>query len=147
MIIKTLINEKYTTPEIHILNDSMNENVESLAERISSVVNDDIAAIAPNGDKCMISGFDIVRFYAEGAKVVADSNGQKYGIPKKLYELEENLDPKLFFRISKSEIINLKKIRRLDMSITGTIKVIMKDDSESYTSRRNVAKLKQVLNL
>lgn len=147
MIIKTLINEKYTTPEIHILNDSMNETVESLAERISSVVNDDIAAIAPNGDKCMISGFDIVRFYAEGAKVVADSNGQKYGIPKKLYELEENLDPKLFFRISKSEIINLKKIRRLDMSITGTIKVIMKDDSESYTSRRNVAKLKQVLNL
>ena len=46
-----------------------------------------------------------------------------------------------------TEIINLKKIRRLDMSITGTIKVIMKDDSESYTSRRNVAKLKQVLNL
>lgn len=147
MIIKTLINEKYTTPEIHILNDSLNETVESLAERISMAVNDDIAAIAPNGDKCMISGFDIVRFYADGAKVMADANNQKYSIPKKLYELEENLDPKLFFRISKSEIINLKKIRRLDMSITGTIKVIMKDDSESYTSRRNVAKLKQVLNL
>ena len=147
MIIKTLINEKYTTPEIHILNDSMNENVEALAQRISSVVNDDIAAIAANGDKCMISGFDIVRFYADGSKVMADANGQKYGINQKLYELEEDLDPKLFFRISKSEIINLKKIRRLDMSITGTIKVIMKDDSESYTSRRNVAKLKQVLNL
>lgn len=147
MIIKTLINEKYTTPEIHILNDSLNETVESLAERISMAVNDDIAAIAPNGDKCMISGFDIVRFYADGTKVMADANNQKYSIPKKLYELEESLDPKLFFRISKSEIINLKKIRRLDMSITGTIKVIMKDDSESYTSRRNVAKLKQVLNL
>ncbi len=147
MIIKTLINEKYTTPEIHILNNSLNETVESLVERISSVVNDDIAAIASNGDKCMISGFDIVRFYADGPKVMADANGQKYNIPQKLYELEEGLDSKLFFRISKSEIINLKKIRRLDMSITGTIKVIMKDDSESYTSRRNVAKLKQVLNL
>lgn len=147
MIIKTLIDAKYHDPEIHILSDSKSEAVETLAERIAVAVNDDIAAIAPNGDKCMISGFDIVRFYADGAKVMADANGQKYSIARKLYELEADLDSKLFFRISKSEIINLKRIKRLDMSITGTIKVIMKDGSESYTSRRNVAKLKQVLGL
>ena len=147
MIIKTLINEKYTTPEIHILNASRDENIEALARRIREVVNDDISVLAPGGDKCMISGFDIVRFYAEGSKIMVDANGQKYSIPQKLYELEENLDSKLFFRISKSEIINLKKIQRLDMNIAGTIKIIMKDNSESYTSRRNVAKLKQVLNL
>lgn len=39
----------------------------------------------------------------------------------------------------------LKKIRSLDVSLTGTIKVIMKNGYETYTSRRNVAKLKELL--
>jgi len=76
----------------------------------------------------------------QGAKEV-------YSIQEKLYELEERLDEGQFFRISKSEIVNLKKIKRLDLSITGTIKVILSDGTESYTSRRNVTKLKQILGI
>jgi DNA-binding LytR/AlgR family response regulator len=70
-----------------------------------------------------------------------------YVVQEKLYELEERLDAGQFFRISKSEIVNLKKIKRLDMSITGTIKVILSDGTETYTSRRNVTKLKQCLGI
>lgn len=61
--------------------------------------------------------------------------------------MEDDLNEKLFFRSSKSEIINLKQIQRLDMSLSGTIRVIMKDGSETYTSRRNVVKLKKVLGI
>ena len=57
------------------------------------------------------------------------------------------MDEGQFFRISKSEIVNLKKIRRLDMSVTGTIKVILSDGTETYTSRRNVTKLKNCLGI
>ena len=57
------------------------------------------------------------------------------------------MDEKRFLRISKSEIINLRKIERLDMSITGTIKVVLTDGTETFTSRRNVTKLKKSLGI
>ena len=90
---------------------------------------------------------DILRFYTENQKVIAQGTAGIYSIQEKLYELEERLDAEQFFRISKSEIVNLKKIKRLDMSITGTIKVLLSDGTETYTSRRNVTKLKQILGI
>jgi DNA-binding LytR/AlgR family response regulator len=39
----------------------------------------------------------------------------------------------------------VKKIKSLDMSVTGTIRVIMKNDYETYVSRRNVARIKERL--
>ena len=79
-------------------------------------------------------------------KFARDEKGL-YSISKKLYELETDLDEKRFLRISKSEIINLRKIERLDMSITGTIKVVLTDGTETFTSRRNVTKLKKSLGI
>lgn len=45
----------------------------------------------------------------------------EYAIRYRLYELEEVLDKKQFLRISNSEIVNVKKIRDIDLSITGRI--------------------------
>ena len=50
-----------------------------------------------------------------------------------------------FVRISRSEIINIKKIGKLDMSLTGTIRIQMKNGYSTFVSRRNVAKLKKLL--
>lgn len=66
---------------------------------------------------------------------------------KKLYELESQLDKRQFIRISKSEIVNIRKIKKLDISHAGTIKVALMDGTETYTSRRNVSKLKAVLGI
>lgn len=62
-----------------------------------------------------------------------------------MYELEEELEESVFIRISKAEIINIRKIKRVDMNTIGTIKVIMRDGTETYTSRRNVTRLKKAL--
>ena len=61
------------------------------------------------------------------------------------WKIEEEYEKLCFVRISKSEIVNYKKIKSLDMSLTGTIKVIMKNGYETYSSRRNVSKLKELL--
>ena len=90
---------------------------------------------------------DVLRFYTENQKVMVQDAAGVYSVQEKLYELEERLDATQFFRISKSEIVNLKKIKRLDMSLTGTIKVILSDGTETYTSRRNVTRLKQCLGI
>ena len=147
MLVKAVINDKYTNTEVHVCKDTSDEEVKNLINEISQMVNGELVAQAENGDREILNRLDIVRFYADNQKVAADVAGKRYTIAKKLYELEGELDEKIFFRISKSEIINLKKIQKLDMSFTGTIKIVMKDNSESYTSRRNVVKLKKVLGL
>ena len=62
-------------------------------------------------------------------------------------ELEEILDSDSFVRISNSEIVNVKKIIRLDTSITGTIRMYMKGDTQTFVSRRYVSRIKKTLKL
>lgn len=69
----------------------------------------------------------------------------RYVVQKKLYELETELGDANFIRISKSEIVNIHKIKSLDLSITGTIRLVMKTGYETYVSRRNVSKIKEKL--
>ena len=147
MQVKSVINEKYEEVEIHVCNYEADDTVRELVSEISNFVNPGFSVQKQNGDKVVINENNVISFYSEGQRVLARVEGESYIVHKKLYELEQDLDKKLFFRASKSEIINLKKIQRLDLGITGTIKVIMKDGSETFTSRRNVAKLKQVLGI
>ena len=145
MQVKAIVNEKYEETEIHVCNHEADDVLRELVKDISAFVNQDILAQAQNGDRTMLNQKDVISFYSEGQRVMAKTVSGSFVVYKKLYELEQELDEKQFTRISKSEIINIQKIKKLDMSLAGTIRVIMKDGSESYTSRRNVAKLKKVL--
>ena len=59
--------------------------------------------------------------------------------------MEERLDSGMFVRISNSEIVNIEQIEKLDMSHAGTIKMYLKNQDETYVSRRYVSKIKEVL--
>ena len=85
--------------------------------------------------------------YAASGKVYAVTEQKEYILRMRLYEAEKRLNKKIFVRISQSEIINLKKVKRFDLSFTGTIGVQLSDDTTSYASRRYVAKIKQWLEM
>lgn len=147
MKVRARIDKSFETPEIQVCNYELNQQVKQLVEDISAFVNEGITGTDIRGEKIMVPTRDILRIYTENQKVMVQDAKGIYSTQEKLYELEKRLDEGQFFRISKSEIVNLKKIRRLDMSITGTIKVILSDGTETYTSRRNVTKLKQILGI
>ena len=83
---------------------------------------------------------DILRCYGEEKGVKCQTSGR-------LYELEGRLDRHTFVRISHSEIISLRKITALDLSLTGTIRVTLEGGAVSYVSRRYVRKIKEALGL
>lgn len=147
MRVRARIDKNFEEPEIQICYSELNPQVKQLVEDISAFVNEGIAGTDFRGEKVMIPLRDVLRFYTENQKIMVQDTKGIYCIQEKLYELEERLDAGQFFRISKSEIVNLKKIKRLDMSVTGTIKVILTDGTATYTSRRNVTKLKQCLGI
>lgn len=147
MRVRARIDKNLDMVEILVCSNELTPQVKALVEDISAFVNEGISGTDFRGEKVMIPLRDILRFYSENQKVIARDMEGSYVVQEKLYELEERLDAGQFFRISKSEIVNLKKIKRLDMSITGTIKVTLSDGTETYTSRRNVTKLKQCLGI
>ena len=71
-----------------------------------------------------------------------------YETALRLYELEERLNPGVFVRISHSEIVNLKQVTALDLSLAGTIKMTLAGGAAvCWVSRRYVPKIKQALGL
>lgn len=92
---------------------------------------------------------DVLRFFAQDKGVFAQhADGQTYTVRTRLYELEELLDGHTFVRISHSEIVNLKQVSALDLSLNGTIKMTLAGGAAvCYASRRYVKKIKQALGL
>lgn len=66
---------------------------------------------------------------------------------KRLYELEELLDEKTFFRASKSVIVNLNKITKLKPEVTRNILATLTNGEVIVISRRNVKALKELIGL
>ena len=145
MKVREYIDKRFSEIELFVCYQESNEQVKNLVKKLENSVNLNIMGTDFRGDKCKIAIGDVVRFYAEGTKVIAEAKKELYTISYKLYELEAKLDEKHFTRISKSEIVNIQKIVKLDLSYAGTIKVILDNGTETYTSRRNVKKLKEIL--
>lgn len=95
----------------------------------------------------ILSPPDIIRVYTEGGKVLAVTDKGVYTLRLRLYEAEERLEREGFIRISNAELVNLKKTMRFDLSLAGTICVLLADGTVSYASRRYVPKIKKFLGI
>ncbi|WP_298025094.1 LytTR family DNA-binding domain-containing protein [uncultured Dysosmobacter sp.] len=88
----------------------------------------------------------ILRFYGEEKEVRVQTLDGTYTVRQRLYELEALLDRR-FVRISHSEIVNLRQVTALDLSLTGTIRMTLTGGTVTYASRRYVKKIKEALGL
>lgn len=65
----------------------------------------------------------------------------------RIYELEEMLSEQDFIRTSKSQIMNIKKMKSLEPQLNRTILVTMDNDECLYISRRYVKGMKEKLGI
>ena len=100
---------------------------------------DDIAKI--------VNVTDVFRIYMGNQKAYIQTHQGEYAIRYRLYELEAALDKKQFLRISNSEIVNIKKIRDIDLSIIGRICIRFLNNTQTYVSRRYIPKIKKSLGI
>ena len=146
MQIEIKIDENCTEPKITIVTnkvtDEVNEIMKKLAgeqtQMIAGFKDEQVTVLEPN---------QIYRIYASNGRVYAETELQKFVIRLRLYEVEQRLANNSFVRISNSEIINIKKVRGLDLSFTGTICVSLSNGTVTYVSRRYVTKIKQLLGI
>lgn len=146
MHIEVKIDSACIEPRVIILTERMSEEVGRIIERLSQ---EEVGLITGQrqGALYIIEQQDIVRIYAQSGEVIAVTGEGEFSLRQRLYALEEMLDRRSFVRISNSEIINLKKVKRFDLSISGTVCVEFADGSTAFASRRYVSKIKQILGL
>lgn len=93
-----------------------------------------------------ISPSDIYYFEAVDKKTFIYCEADVYESKHKLYELED-LAMDDFFRISKSVIVNLSKIKSLIPSLSGRVEAILINKERVIISRQYVSELKKALGM
>lgn len=146
MKIEIKIDKECTEPRIIIVTDKMTDEIQFAVQKLSA---EQLGKIAGYRDDTaeILEPEDVIRFYAESGKVVAETAVGLFTIRLRLYELEQRLDPKTFVRISHSEIVNLGKVKKFDLSFAGTICVSLSNGTTTFVSRRYVGKIKKILGL
>ena len=146
MQVEIKIDDNCIEPKVIIITDKVTDEINDILNMLSSKTPEVITGFY-NDLAEILSPDDIIRIYAEDGKIFASVNSKEYILRQRLYELEEQLNKYSFVRISNSEIINLKKVRNFDLSLSGTICVTLSDGTVTYVSRRYVSKIKKVLGL
>lgn len=146
MRVEFQIDSDCTEPHVIIRAASMTDEVVDAMKRLSASSPDVICGFFADALE-IIDPDDIYNIYTQAGKLYAVTDKGEYALRMRLYEVMDRLDKSRFVRISNSEIVNLKKVRNFDLSISGTICVKLNNGSSTYVSRRYVAKIKQTLGI
>ena len=133
-------------PYVVIHTDKMSEEISKLAQDISEYASGG-RIIGNVEDTMMILQADSISVISvENEKVYVTSDGVKYRVGKRMYELLETLG-RDFMQVSKSAAINLKFLKSVEPFMNGVMVLNMKDGEKEYISRKYVPKLKEYLGI
>ncbi len=96
---------------------------------------------------CLVNSFDILYFESVDNRTFLYTKDDVMEVKQRLYELEMILSDKDFIRISKSQIVNINKIRSLKPEINRTILVTMCNGEQLYISRKYVPAIRNMLSI
>lgn len=94
---------------------------------------------------CFVEVGDVLYFETVDNRVFLYTEENVMEIKQRLYELESILPDKDFVRISKSQIVNINRIKTLKPEINRTILATMCNGEQLYISRKYVKEFRSVL--
>ncbi len=100
-----------------------------------------------DGKIILVEKKDILFFESVDDKVFAYTLEDALETKFKLYELEQILPAKTFFRANKAVIVNINKIKSLSPAFGGRFEAVLKNGYKVIISRNYVPKLKELLGL
>lgn len=130
--------------EIIIRAKEQNEEVEKILNLIGSETSENISCQVLSTEK-MIDKKDIIIISKEGRFLIVKTVNGEYVLNEPMYKVEEKLDKVWFIKISQSEIVNLKYVKKWELVSGGIIKIELINGIFSYTSRRYAVLIREVL--
>ncbi|HHX70116.1 MAG: LytTR family DNA-binding domain-containing protein [Bacilli bacterium] len=96
-------------------------------------------------DQQLIDMNDIIILSKSGRFISVKTINGEYVVSEPLYQIEPKLNPTWFVKISQSEIVNLKYVKKWSLEGGGIIKIEMINNIKSYTSRRYTKTIRVIL--
>ena len=87
----------------------------------------------------------IVLISVDNKKLKVTAEGGTYWMKMTLSDIEAALNPSMFLRVSRYDIVNLQKVERFDFSVAGTLRIELSDGQEAWASRRFIPAVRERL--
>lgn len=138
------IDKRYEEIQVILRSNEMNDETMEILEKLKTTKN---KYILGKSDKkvYILDVKDIYFFYSENQKVFVETEDFRYEVDERLYEIEENFKNTSFIRVSKFSIVNLKKVKNIDMSFSGNLTINFINGKKESISRRYISKIKDYL--
>ena len=125
-------------PEGRCKCNEIKKHIEAFEEKLDAIGNDKHYLISP---------LEVLYFESVDNRTFLYTETQVLEIKKRLYELEEILSDKDFVRISKSQLVNINKIKLLKPELNRSITAEMINGEILFISRRYAKQIKTLLSI
>lgn len=130
--------------DILICADAKDDDIETLVRRIKPDTSQQFTVLDEYDRSCVLSE-DEIHYITSDAKNVRIITGQnEYRARQSMQNMEKLLSDS-FLRISRFEIINLKKVIQYDFTIGGTLRIEFENGYETWASRRYIPLIRERL--
>ena len=146
MKVNLFVSKDVEEPYAEIHTNELNENITKAMSILENDESNELLAVKKDSDIALLEYDDIFMFRVENKQVNVFTKDYDYIIKKPLYQIEENLNSD-FVRISKTTIVNLKKIKRVAPSLRGMMFIELKNGLKDNISRKYLPNFKQALGL
>lgn len=146
MKIRIEIDERLESDEVIIRCQKLNDEVSRVQKAVSEVISEQSRIVFYKGEAEYYFPLEKILFFeTEEDGISAHTTSDIYKIKYRLYELEELL-PGYFLRISKSAILNTRKIFAIDRNLSSASTVSFQNTHKQvYVSRRYLKPLRDRL--
>ncbi|HEL1542279.1 TPA: LytTR family DNA-binding domain-containing protein [Streptococcus suis] len=147
MKVKLAISPKIVEDLVTIEAQAMSEQITNLVAYVQNLDKQTSRLTVKKGEQVyLLEHEEIVRLYLEDRLLQVETVENVYTSNLRLYQVEEDL-PANFLQISQSEIIHIKQLDHLKLTSNGLVKLVMKNGSVTYSSRRYLKVIKERLGL
>lgn len=147
-LLKPFSEERFTEAVNKVLkeqSDASNERVEKLKSHIDEEIEYLDRVIVKQNQKITIIPIDKVSYFeAQDDYVMIHTEDGKFLKQKTMKYFEDHLDPKNFIRIHRSSIVNISRVKEIELFDKDAYKAILKDGTKLSVSRSGYTKLKEV---
>ena len=124
---------------------SENEESAGAPEQTPAVFSNTLQAYDDKGNLTVLNTEEIISVSVIQKVISIVTESGVFNSRQSLQSLEAELDPLLFIRISRYELINIRKVVRYDFTLPGTLRIEMESGYETWASRRCIPLIRQRL--
>ena len=146
MKVNLFVSRDVEEPYADIHTNELTDNIGKAISILESDESSDMVAVKKGSDIALLQMDEIFMFRVEDKQVKVYTENNEYLIKKPLYQVEETLGSD-FVRISKTTIVNLKRIERVAPSLKGMMFIELKNGLKDNISRKYLPDFKQALDL